>query len=248
MNSYLYGVIPGGVELPDDIKGIGGRPVEVVMHRDVAAVLGPFDGDQVAASRQNLSAHSTVAEALMQYATILPVRFGLLFADRAGVVEEFLKPHQDELASLLRQLAGQQEFRVQARYLPDVVVHEAVAHQPSIVRLQARLRGKPADATYFDRIRLGEKVVEIVDAIKNRDGTRLLASLAGTAVEHRTLPARSDTVALSAAFLVDTRRRRRFDDAVGKLATEQEDRMTFRVVGPLPPWDFVDLDLGEAVG
>jgi hypothetical protein len=62
------------------------------------------------------------------------------------------------------------------------------------------------------------------------------------------LPARSDTVALSAAFLVDTRRRRRFDDAVGKLATEQEDRMTFRVVGPLPPWDFVDLDLGEAVG
>jgi hypothetical protein len=248
MNVYLYGAIAGDTELPRDITGIDGHAIKVLKYGDVAAVVGPFVGDQVDMSRPHLSAHSSLAEAVMQHTTILPVRFGVLFSDRSGVVEGFLKPHRTELASLLRQMAGRMEFRVQARYLRDVVVREAAAHEPAIGRMQSRLRGRPADATYFDRIRIGKQVVEIVGTIKDRDATELLATLAGAAVEGHTLPARSDSLALSAAFLVDGRRRRRFDDAVSKLADEHEQRMTFRVVGPLPPWDFVDFNLGEAVG
>jgi hypothetical protein len=137
---------------------------------------------------------------------------------------------------------------VQVRYLPDVVVREAAVQDPAIRRLQGRLRGRPADATYYDRIRLGEKVVEIVEAIRDRDARDLLATIAAGAAEHRVLPQRSETVVLSAAFLVEDRRRDRFDRVINQRAGQHDQRMTFRVVGPLPPWDFADFDLGEVAG
>jgi hypothetical protein len=248
MNVCLYGVVDRSVEFPDEVVGIGGRPVQLVGYREVDALFSRFEGDWVDTTRANLSTHSQVVEAAMHHGTVLPVRFGVLFHDRDAVVDDFLKPNHAHFSRLLHQLAGCMEFRVQARYLPDVVVREAVSHHPAIGRLQARVRGRPTDATYYDRIRLGEKVVQIVDAIKVRDAGELLAVLAANALEHRVLPAKSEVLALNAAFLVDGRRRLRFDHAISRLASEQESRMAVRVVGPLPPWDFVDLHVGAATG
>jgi hypothetical protein len=248
MTTYLYGVTDSGIELDPDLQGVEGNPVRIATDRDLAAIVSPCQGDWVDASRANLSAHSHVVEQAMSHATVLPVRFGILFQDRRSVVDQLLRRHRTELSRLLGQLGGRAEFRVQVRYLPDVVVREAAVQDPAIRRLQGRLRGRPADATYYDRIRLGEKVVEIVEAIRDRDARDLLATIAAGAAEHRVLPQRSETVVLSAAFLVEDRRRDRFDRVINQLAGQHDQRMTFRVVGPLPPWDFADFDLGEVAG
>jgi hypothetical protein len=244
MKVYVYGVTGEGTALPGDIEGVGAAPVDSISHRGLAAIVSPFDGDWVETTRANLSSHSHVGEIAMRLGTVLPIRFGVLIDDRGGVVDHLLEAQRAPFCRLLKQLNGQQEFRVQARYLPDAAVREAASRQPAIGRLQARVRGRPAAATYYERIRLGETVVETIEAIREQDSARLLKGLAPTATEHRVLDRGSDLMVLRAAFLVEGKRRRRFDDVVERLADVHESRMTLRVLGPLPPWDFVELGAG----
>jgi hypothetical protein len=46
---------------------------------------------------------------------------------------------------------------------------------------------------------------------------------------------------LNEAFLVDRNRAQAFAEAVDTVAAERTDRMRFRLLGPMPPYSFVDL-------
>jgi hypothetical protein len=49
---------------------------------------------------------------------------------------------------------------------------------------------------------------------------------------------------LVASFLVDRGRVKAFDEAMDELAREQEGRITFKYLGPLPPHSFVSFGGG----
>jgi hypothetical protein len=71
------------------------------------------------------------------------------------------------------------------------------------------------------------------------DGRALLdgAAPAAEAVAAKT-PVREEDV-LDASFLVRADRRAEFEQAVDKLARDHADRVKVRLIGPLPPYDFV---------
>ncbi|GAA4306269.1 hypothetical protein GCM10023178_73280 [Actinomadura luteofluorescens] len=54
----------------------------------------------------------------------------------------------------------------------------------------------------------------------------------------RKTPAREEDV-LDASFLVRADRRAAFEEAVEKLGQQHGDRIRIRLIGPLPPYDFV---------
>lgn len=242
--SYLYGITADwGFRLELEGEGLDGQPVRFLRHRRLAAAVSDFSDERVRATRANLSAHERVVAALRQEGTVLPVRFGVLVDSDEDVVEQLLQGKYRALTDLLQDLDGKSELRVQASYLPDVVFQEAVSIDPSILRLRNRLQGKSPAATYYDRIRMGEMVAAAVERVRAHDNSSLSRRLGDMAVKARPLAARSEQIAMNAAFLCRDRDIGRFEEAVASLADENRRRLKFRVIGPLPPWDFVDVDL-----
>lgn len=102
-----------------------------------------------------------------------------------------------------------------------------------------QIRGLPKDAGHYEQIRLGELVGQALARRQAADGERLidkLTSFAEAVVTRK--PAHDDEVA-DAAFLVPLDRRAEFERALDELAVEWADRIRLRLLGPLPPYDFV---------
>ena len=120
---------------------------------------------------------------------------------------------------------------------------EVVRESRPIAELRESLRGQSEDATYYERIRLGEMVAEEVNAKREQDGQQLLARLEPLAVRVDVGDPIHERMALNASFLVERAQIEAFDQAVDALGAEQSDRMRFKYTGPLPPHSFVELSV-----
>ncbi|MEU8801901.1 GvpL/GvpF family gas vesicle protein [Spirillospora sp. NPDC048819] len=241
---YVYGVTRSGAALPGDVNGLDDLPVTLVEDGGVcAAIVSDLPRDRALGERADLVAHQRVLNALVDAGTVvLPFRFGAALADRAAVEKELLAGNSDRFGHILDQLDGKIELRLKATYVQDAVLREIMAAEPEIAELSRRLREVPpdvADAVYYDRIRLGELIAQSMERLREADGRALLdgAAPAAEAVAEKT-PVREEDV-LDASFLVRAGRRAEFERAVDKLARDHADRVKIRLIGPLPPYDFV---------
>jgi hypothetical protein len=78
---------------------------------------------------------------------------------------------------------------------------------------------------------------------KEREGEEILTRLAGDAADYRVNKTAGDRMILNAAFLVDRGRERDFDDLIERLDTLYNARIKFTYVGPVAPYNFVNLTL-----
>lgn len=232
---WLYGVVAaddlGAVPLP--ARGVLDAPVTTLVSGELAAVVSPIGPERVRSSRAQLTAHHEVVEHLAAFCAVLPVAFGMVAESGRQLMFDLLESQEASLALMLAEMAGKDEWRVTARYVGDVVLRDAVDKEPAIRRLRGRAR------TYGDQIRLGELVAAAVEQVRAGDAASLIRTLGAQVVAVEELSRKADDVAFHAAVLVDRRRSKAFDRVLGRLARESEGRLTFQVVGPLAPWDFV---------
>ncbi|SNS96692.1 Gas vesicle synthesis protein GvpL/GvpF [Actinomadura meyerae] len=241
---YVYGVTRADAQLPDGLTGLDDAPVTLVTDGGAcAAAVSDLPTGRALGERADLVAHQKVLNTLVEAGTtVLPFRFGAALADREAVEKELLAGNSDRFAQVLDGLEGRVELRLKATYVQDEVLGEIIAAEPEIAELSQRLREVPADAAdavYYDRIRLGELIAQAMERRRDRDGQVLLdrAAAAAEAFARKT-PAREEDV-LDVSFLVRTDRREAFEQAVEELAGEHGDRIRIRLIGPLPPYDFV---------
>jgi hypothetical protein len=237
---YVYGVTPTR-EAPD-ASGIAGAPVRSVPGEGVAALVSDLPQvEQVALGRDELNAHSGVLDRALEGGPVLPMRFGVVMENEAAVRDRLLLPHRDQLHQQLDRLTGKVEVRLRATYEEQTLMREVVAEDRGIISLRESIRGKPDDATYYERIRLGEMVAEAVARKREADAETLLAALNPLAIDTVAGEPPHERVALSASFLIEHDRLDEFDDAVDQIGQAQEGRMRLKYAGPLPPYSFVEL-------
>ncbi|WP_131736823.1 GvpL/GvpF family gas vesicle protein [Actinomadura roseirufa] len=241
---YVYGVTRAGARLPEDVTGLDDQPVTLAGDGGrCAAVISDLPRERALGERADLVAHQRVLNTLLDAGlVVLPFRFGAALADRAAVEKELLADNAERLGQVLDQLEGRLEMRVKATYVQDAVLREIMTGEPEIAELGARLREVPADAAdavYYDRVRLGELIAQAMERLRERDGQGLLEAVAPSAEAFvRKTPAREEDV-LDASFLVQADRRAEFEQAVDKLGETHGERIKVRLIGPLPPYDFV---------
>jgi hypothetical protein len=242
---YVYAVSRSPVELPADVKTVGPseQPPHSVEYRGVTATVSWLDDDWVPATRANIRAHSDIVEALSSRDVVVPMRFGTLVRDEDAAIHDLLQPRRTALRHLLKRLQGVDEFRVTAHYVEDAAIRTAATTDPSVRRL---LRGRsPSRRGYHDQIAIGEAVAAAVQRVQRDDAGSLAGRLLPLSEDHRMLDGDPATVAFNAAFLVAHRRRDAFEKTLEELAQDNRDRMTFRLLGPLPAWDFAELDTDD---
>ncbi len=234
----MYAVV-GAASTPLPVAtGIDGAPVTVVRRGRLAAVVSITSATRVRPTRAHVLAHQQLVSTLHQAGPVLPVRFGAIMNDEGEVASELLEPGAEGLEEMLVWLEGKDEYRLKARYLPDVALREAVAGSPAIQRLRARLQRAGRAAARGDQMQLGEMVVAELEGIRERDASAIVDRIAPHATAIQAVDDRSDDVPLHVALLVDRHRMAQLEAELEEISRMEKDRMELELAGPLPAWDF----------
>jgi len=240
---YMYCIIRCPEPRQFTTLGIGerGDVVHTVHFEDLAAVVSDSPIVEYDSSRRNMMAHTLVLEEVMQDFTILPVRFGTVAPSVEAIQEKLLKRRFGEFHGLLQEMEGRVELGLKVFWYEDVIFQEIVEENPPIHHLRDGLMGRPSEETYYDRIRLGEMIENAMWKKRNEDAEKILTLLRPLVRETRSNKVIMDRMVLNAAFLVDETRQVEFDAVVERLDQEMGKRLIFKYVGPVPPYNFVNI-------
>ena len=238
---YVYGILPGDIEVEPGTAGVGDPPGEVraIRYRDLAALVSDVDLDRPLGRSEDLFTHEELLDSSAADVPVLPLRFGAVLTSDDAVTDELLGPHYDEFSTALRQLEGYAEYVIKGRYVEQAVLGEVLAKNPEAARLGEQLRGADPDATRDERMQLGEIVAAVIDAKREADTAALGDAVAGQVAASVVRPPTHELDAVHAAFLVEASKTEALQQAVERLADEWQDRIELRLIGPLAAYDFV---------
>jgi Gas vesicle synthesis protein GvpL/GvpF len=243
--TYVYGVVAADAVLPEGLRGLGpSGTVSLLADGQIAAVVGDVPVDRPLGTRDDLIAHETVVDAVAGATTILPMRFPAVI-EEAGVVDELLGPNEEFFLRALTDLEGRVQYTVKGRYEQDVVLREVLEDDEDLRALQEHVRSLPEDASYYDRVKLGELVVAALEQRREADAAELydrLEALAVAMVPHQ--PSQPEDV-IDAALLIARTDIEAFGEAIEGLGEAWSGRIRFRLLGPLAPYDFVSSETVE---
>ena len=240
---YFYCIIRCPEPLELSTRGIGerGDKVYTLHYNDLAAVVSDSPVIEYDSSRRNMMAHTAVLEEVMKEFTILPVRFGIVAPDERAIREQILERRYDEFDRLLHGMEGRVELGLKTFWYEDVALREIIEENEIIRQLRDGLVGRPAEETYYDRIRLGELVEQAVSRKRAADADSILKRLNPIARDSRVNKVITERMILNAAFLVRREREPEFDLAVQQMDREMGQRLMFKYVGSAPPYNFVNI-------
>lgn len=244
--TYLYGIGFADAfrhRLPLATPGVGGQSavVRAVDYGKLAALVSDAPASQCEITRDNLIAHQRVLEEAMQYSDIVPFAFGTVADNDRVVARELLRARFDELQDTLTSLHGRRQYTLRVFWNRERLFAEILAENEEIRGLRQAIGGQPDNATYFERIRIGELTASMIGLKTDQEADRILEALEPLADDTRTDTNPTDMMVVNAAFLVAKEHEPALDNRIEQLADEQADRLAFRYIGPMPPYSFVGL-------
>lgn len=241
MGVYVYGILPGDIEVEPGTAGVGDPPGEVraVKYRDLAALVSDVNLDRPLGRSEDLVAHEELLDASAADVPVLPLRFGAVLASDDAVSEELLGANYDEFTAALEQLDGYAEYVIKGRYVEQAMLNEVLTQDKEAARLAEQLSGADPDATRNERIQLGEIIANAVETRRQADTRVVGDAVAGQVAASVVRPPTHELDAVHAAFLVETGKADALGQAVQQLAEEWQGRVDLRLLGPIAAYDFV---------
>jgi gas vesicle protein GvpL/GvpF len=237
---YVYGIVEARSRTPEE-RGIADAPLRLLGGDGAAALVSEIDGDHVRLGRDAVLRHAHVLERALELGPVLPMRFGVVMSGTEEVRSRLLEEHGEELRSQLADFAGKVEIRIRAIYDEESLMQEVVRENPDIAALRHAVRAGSDDATYYERIRLGELVAAAVERRRERDAEAIVDALASAALAVEVGGPTHERVVVQASFLVERDRLPKFDQLVDDIAGGYGGGIRFKYTGPLPPHSFVEL-------
>jgi hypothetical protein len=239
---WVYGVVPAGASLDELERRRADLPeVWVVETGDVGAVVGPLPDQDEKGTRDRALAHAHVLEAAAADAPVVPFRFGTIADGGDDVVaSELLEDRHDELVDLLDNLEGKVQLTLKVSYDENAVLREILAKEPEVAQLRDAIRAHGDEASQDVRVRLGELVSAAVEQRRARDSADIAERLDPAALATVVGEVEDEYMVLNVAFLVARDRQPEFERAVEAVADERRHRMRFRLLGPMPAYDFIN--------
>ncbi len=244
MATYVYGVVEPGADAPSG-RGIDDASLGLVAGHGVAAIVSEVPDQAVRLGRDAMLVHARVLERALDQGTVLPMRFGVVMSGSDDVRERLLRDHAAVLQSRLLEFAGKVEIRIRGVYDETRLMRTIVRDNPEIATLNRTVRAGHPDATYYERIRLGELVAAAVERRREHDARIITEALAEHALDVDVGQPMHERVVVNASFLLARSALEPFDKTLDRTAADYEGAIRFKYTGPLPPHSFVSF--AEAV-
>ncbi len=212
---YVYCIIRNDRSREFGEIGIGsGARVYTVLHKDLAAVVSDTPIVIYDPTRENVLAHEFVNETVMREFTLIPMSFGTVFRSENDV-KALLNSTYQAFTDVLDKMQDKIEFGLKILWDRDKVVAAIERENDEIRRLKDEIT-------------------------RNAD---IHEQLKDVSVASRSNKVIGDRMILNAAFLVDRKDEKSFDERVKAISLQYEDLLTFKYTGPWPPYNFVNIKL-----
>ncbi|MEK7274701.1 MAG: GvpL/GvpF family gas vesicle protein [Candidatus Desantisbacteria bacterium] len=238
---YIYGVIAANEPEDFEVSGIGGRgdKLYTICFNGTAAVISNSPIVKYSVSRENVIAHEKAVEEVMKGHTILPVRFGTIAEDEEKV-KRILEKEHDRFVTLLQNIEGKRELGLKAIFNENVY-QDILEKYEDIRLLKKKIADLPPEKTHYQRMEIGKKVEDALEEEKKICKESILNTLSPLAEKMKTNYTYGERMILNAAFLVDKEKEAEFDRLVSEFDAKYADKIKFKYVGTLPPFNFVNL-------
>lgn len=238
---YIYCIIGSSQPQAFGPFGIGGRNDELytISCNDIAAVVSNSPIKNYSLSHENLVAHEKAIEEVMKGHTVLPVRFCTIAGDDEKI-KEILEKARDKIRGLLKAMSGKKELGLKAVF-KDVVYQDILEKYAEIKSLKEKIAALPFAQTHSQRMEIGRMVEAALQKEREHRKEDILNALSPLATEVKINRNYGELMILSAAFLVEDNKETSFDQRVDQLGAKHGDKIKFKYVGTLPPFNFVNL-------
>ena len=241
---YIYGIVRHSGPIDFGPTGIGKRADQVygIHYRDITAIVSNSPVIQYEARRVNMTTHEKVQEEVMKQFTVLPVRFSTISEhnDDSGLLSILEKDYQ-KFDELLIKMDGKKELGLKILANETAIYESIIEKYDEIRNLRDKLKNLPADKTHYQRMKVGEMVVEALKKETENYRNIVLDTLRPLAEDVKINDNYGEMMILNAAFLIKNVTEPVFDQAVNDLDVKFGSCMTFKYVGTLPPYNFVNL-------
>jgi hypothetical protein len=247
--TYVYAIIPTGNQVIfDEVAGVDDEHDEVytVPHRDLAVVvsaspLADYRGLKRDQAARYLVAHQRVIEEVMQAFPILPAKFGTVLPDEDSV-HRLLAQGETLFRTTLEKFAGLVQMEVVVLWDLQKVFQE-IGQEAHIAQLKAQVEGRPPEETLIERVAIGQMVQASLEQRRSSLHDYLIYSLGKVALDLVVNPPMDDSMVANVALLIDEAGQEALDRQLELLDEEFEGQLTFRCVGPLPPYSFATVEV-----
>lgn len=241
---YIYGIIRNTEPISYGTIGIGSRFDEVysVNFKDISAIVSNSPIIQYEARRVNMMAHAHVLEDMMKQFTVLPARFSTISENNDDdSIKRILEKDYQKFDDLLLKMDGKKELGLK------ILAHEAQIYQSivdkndDIKSLRDKLMNLPEDKTHYQRMKIGEMVATALTNETKEYKKMILDVLTPFSDDIKVNDNYGELMILNTSFLIKNSKEPEFDNAVNVLNEKYGDLMTFKYVGTLPLYNFVNL-------
>ncbi len=244
-SSYIYGIIQERAKKQFNLDGIGDNGVDTINYKDLAAVVSrtpvvSYDRFDEQLQISGLRTHQIVLENILKNYTVIPMGFGIIARSKDNV-RKLLKTAYADFKDALREMDNKIELNVQAICCEAGMLEEIVRKNEVVRRLSQELASTDANNSCKMKIEVGKVVAAALDEMKGQYCSYILEGLNKVAVASCPGKLTDAQMIINESFLVARYREVEFDREVNRLAEEYEGRLTFKYIGPMPPYSFVNL-------
>ena len=144
---------------------------------------------------------------------------------------------------MLGSIADKTELSIKAIFKEDVVYKDILERYENIRSLKEKIASFAPEKTHRQRMAIGEMVEQALRSEKEIAKADILDALSPLAFEVKTNDTYGEMMIINAAFFVEKEKEADFDQQVQQLDDKYSEKVTLKYVGPLPPFNFVNISI-----
>ena len=238
MSLYLYGIMESTDEI--NFGKIGFGEVLALSHQGLAAVVGHApEEDFTKVSREKLIqlllSHQETLEKINKNFFVLPCKFGTILRDPQEA-QKLLNEQFDLIRYLMEKVKGCIEIDLLATWDVKKTLQEIAEVDPDIMAYKKQAGDVNRTAVGMLLVQnLQKKALQLRTTV-----SEILRGYAQSSAEHDLL---NDAMVVNTSFLVHQAYQNEFYQALEKIDAQLQNKLSFKCVGPLPPYSFSTVTL-----
>jgi len=244
---YLYGFIRAGERQSYGPIGIEGADVTTVAFQGIAAVIshlphGAFGSLPKKILLKYLTVYQSVLETVLKMEQIIPVKFGTVLEGNAALQIALEQGHV-RILSGLREMENRIELDVVALWPKLDTVLTEIGEEEEFKAVKEAVPSMSDDERFDLRVAVGKRVKVLLDKRRELYKKEIMNSILPHIEAHRVHPLMDDSMIMNTAILIHKDQVNPLEDRIVQLDRQYEDRINFRIIGPLPTYSFQTLEI-----
>ncbi len=244
---YLYGFVQIPNAMRPGIASMDQEMLHTIAYRDIAAVVSdavPIVWTDLPRETlfSYLTTHQAAIEAVMERQEIIPAKFATVLSSE-NLVLHALKTEYRAIRSSLDDMANRIELDVVILWRDPAGLFKKIAEMPQVVAIKRQMADAGPDQCHNLQIQAGKQVKAILDSMNAACADEAKDALSPLSQACQPHEVKNDEMILNCAFLLEKHQLDAFEKQIDTLDRRHHDQLTFRIIGPLPPYSFRTLEI-----